>query len=124
MKLVTKDELKERLTMERPNNNDRTKGFALVNVLDHQTFVDEHIPGSINIPKGQESDFERRFDKAKEIIVYCGSAQCPASSDVADKLEDQGFTNVLKYEGGMDEWKEARNQLERGEVSGREMHAS
>ncbi len=30
-----------------------------------------HIPGSINIPQGNEDEFERRFAKDKEIIVYC-----------------------------------------------------
>ncbi|MFH0343068.1 MAG: rhodanese-like domain-containing protein [Chromatiales bacterium] len=60
-----------------------------------------HIPGSINIPHGNEGVFERRFAKDKEIIVYCGSPDCPASENVAAALVTRGFRRVYHYAGGL-----------------------
>lgn len=115
MKNITYDKLKELITEEKPDNEDEITGYALVSVQDHKTFTDEHIPGSINIPKGKEEEFEIHFDQSKEIIVYCGSVQCTASAIVADTLTKKGFKNVMRYEGGVDEWKSAGNNLEKGE---------
>lgn len=112
METISTQELKARLVREKPKNNDRKKGFALVNVLKPDSYGQEHIPESINIPKGQESEFERRFDKQKEIIVYCASPSCNASSLVAEELSKKGFLDVVTYEGGLSEWKEAGNRLE------------
>lgn len=114
MKIIELKYLKQLLANEKPLNEDRTEGYSLVNVLDQKSFITEHIPGSINIPKGQEEEFEKRFDKSKEIIVYCGSSECPASSEVAEKLTHKGFRNVVKFEVGMKGWKESDNQVERG----------
>lgn len=122
MKTITKEELTRRLSKEKPRNDDKYNGFALVNVLQHEDFLEEHVPGSINIPKGDEIEFERNFDKSKEIIVYCGSFDCPASTKVAETLEKRGFSNVVDYKGGMQDWKQGGNRLEKGEVS-REIHA-
>ena len=65
-----------------------------------------HIPGSINIPHGNEDVFERRFAKDKEIIVYCGSPDCPASDNVAAALVTRGFRRVYDYAGGLSDWQQ------------------
>lgn len=114
MQSLSLKELQTRLEREEPNNDDPTRGYALVNVLSPEVFLSEHIPGSLNIPKGREHEFERRFDRGKEIIVYCASYDCPASSQVADTLHNLGFTNVVTYEGGMEEWRSANRQVESG----------
>lgn len=121
MKTITREQLSQKLQQEPPTNDDRSAGYALVNVLDHETFLDEHIPGSINIPKGQEKEFEQRFDKSKEIIVYCGSLQCPASTNVAEALAKRGFSNIVEYEGGMSDWKGGGSDVERGQGAAHEM---
>lgn len=106
--------LKDRLDRESPDNTDPKKGYALVNVLGEETFEKEHIPQSINIPKGREDEFEQRFSRDKEIIVYCASPECDASPTVARELVDRGFTNVRDFEGGMSEWKDADGTVEYG----------
>ena len=103
---ISRDDLAERIQRESPDNDDRQRGFALVNVLAPQSFVQSHIPGSINIPQGQEDLFEQRFDKGKEIIVYCASFDCSASPKAATELARRGFTDVYDYEGGMQDWQE------------------
>jgi rhodanese-related sulfurtransferase len=88
------------------NNQDRHRGFALVNVLGEGAFAMAHIPGSINIPHGTEDVFERRFAKDKEIIVYCASPDCPTSDKVAAVLVTRGFRRVYDYAGGFSDWQQ------------------
>lgn len=123
MEAIEREELNTKLTQEQPSPDDRQRGFALVNVLTPQDFLRERIPGSINIPRGREQEFEQRFDKSKELIVYCGSPQCPLSTQTAEELERRGFTNVIEYEGGMSDWKDAGNPIERGQHGFQEAHA-
>jgi len=122
MHTITAKELRHRLNEEAPDNEDRHAGYALVNVLKPEVFLSEHIPNSINIPQGNEREFEKRFEHTKEIIVYCASSSCPASSQVAAVLGGMGFTTVKTFEGGMDEWVEKKNDIESGENTAQEMN--
>ncbi len=38
------------------------------------------------------------------VIVYCWSAQCPASQCLVDRLIANGYTNIYKYPEGLQEW--------------------
>ena len=97
--------LTKMIARSKPDNLDRKEGFALVNVLGPEAFAKEHIPWSINIPRGKEDEFEARFEKQKEIVVYCASPECQASPSVARALAERGFTAVRDYEGGLKDWK-------------------
>jgi len=97
-----------------PDNQDAEQGYALVNVLKPEAFEREHIPGSDNIPEGNEVTFEQRFSKDKEIIVYCASTDCHASDSVAEKLTKRGFTRVYDYAAGLRDWKQDGNSVETG----------
>lgn len=114
---LSREELRDRLRSEQPENEDPRSGYALVNVLGNDAFREEHIPASINIPKGEEDEFERRFEKSKEIVVYCASPDCDASPSVARELVERGFENVLDYEAGMSEWKDAGYPVEAGRAA-------
>ena len=98
---------------------DGNEAFELINVLPETDFQKEHIPGSMNIPVA-DSDFVSRVedrvggDKNHKIVVYCASTQCDASSKAAGKLEKAGFSNILRYEAGMQGWKDAGYAIESG----------
>lgn len=117
---VTRETLRVRLDVEQPDNEDPYQGFALVNVLDPEHFAREHIPGSINIPAGDEREFEKRYRAQKEIIVYGASPECNAAASVAQELARRGFVNVFDYDGGLSRWKEAGHEVEGGQVDGRD----
>jgi rhodanese-related sulfurtransferase len=51
--------------------------------------------------------------KDAEIIVYCLGPSCPQSGDAARKLTTLGYTNVLAYEGGLEEWKASGREVAR-----------
>ncbi|MGH8478528.1 MAG: rhodanese-like domain-containing protein [Gammaproteobacteria bacterium] len=101
---MDRDDLEQRIAAHSLNNEDRHRGFALVNVLGEGAFAMAHIPGSINIPHGTEDVFEQRFAKDKEIIVYCAAPDCPASDNVAAALVARGFRRVYHYSGGLSDW--------------------
>jgi rhodanese-related sulfurtransferase len=67
------------------------------------------IPGSRHIPVDRLPEALKKASVKKDsaIVVYCGSHKCPASKTAAEQLEAGGFTNVTKFEGGIEEWKKA-----------------
>ncbi|MGH8565426.1 MAG: rhodanese-like domain-containing protein [Gammaproteobacteria bacterium] len=111
---ITRQALEQRVRTAVPNNQDAKQGYALVNVLEPEAFEREHIPGSINIPEGDEATFEQLFSKDKEIIVYCASTDCHASDSAAEKLTKRGFTQVYDYAAGLRDWKQGGNPVETG----------
>ena len=104
---INGEQLSEKLLHSAPDNTDRRHGFALVNVLDAAQFERAHIPGSINIPQGEEQRFDDRFDKDKDIVVYCASTKCDASEKAAKALAKRGFRRVQDYADGLTDWRQA-----------------
>lgn len=97
---ITRDELKGMM--------DGGESFVLVNVLDPADFENEHICGSINIPASTIArDALEMLNKDDTIIVYCSGPKCVASSIAAEKLDTLGFSDVWRYEGGLQEWKDS-----------------
>ena len=104
---ISTEELQQRLEQD--------TNLHLWNVLTDRYFTGEMIPGSRRVPLdtiGREVS-EAEAPKGEETIVYCGGPKCPQSLQAAQKLMDLGYTNVKAYEGGLDEWKNAGNKIER-----------
>ncbi len=87
------------------------------NVLTDGYFKGEMIPGSRRVPLDTigRDVVAGNSPKSEEIIVYCGGPKCPQSLQAAQKLMDLGYTNVRAYEGGLEEWKNAGNKVQRSE---------
>jgi rhodanese-related sulfurtransferase len=105
-KTISTEQLQERLK--------HGNGLHFWNVLTDGYFKGEMIPGSRRVPLdtiGREVS-NAKSPKDAEIIVYCGGPTCPQSLQAAQKLTDLGYTNVKAYEGGLEEWKNAGNQVE------------
>lgn len=43
-------------------------------------------------------------DKSTLVIVYCFSPACPLAGRLAKKLIDLGYTQVMEYPGGIEDW--------------------
>ncbi len=83
-----------------------------INVLPKEEYRKNHIPGSINIPLKGEEDFVQRVEKIvpsknHKIVLYCENEKCQESEIAAKQLEEKGFSYVMDFTGGMQEWKEA-----------------
>lgn len=108
-KTISTEQLQQRLK--------QGNSLQLWNVLTDGYFKGEMIPGSRRVPLdtiGREVS-KAQTPKDEEIIVYCGGPTCPQSLQAAQKLTDLGYTNVRAYEGGLEEWKNAGNKIERSE---------
>ena len=103
---ISAEELKEKM--------DDGEDFTLINVLTEESYKNEHIPGSINIPYQDIAKHYKELDKDKDIIVHCSDEFCDASSIAYDKLKKLGFDKVIDFEGGIEEWKENGFHLEKG----------
>lgn len=102
MKLIGREELKEKL--------DRGDDFRLVMVLGEWAYRAKHIPGSLHfdtIEDGLEA-----LDPDDEIIVYCSNPACVASVAAYRILDSNGYTDVRRYAGGLEDWEAAGYPLE------------
>lgn len=119
--LVSTDELRKML--------DEKEKFLLVDAMPAEDSYDKgHIPGAANfafpkeVMKGwqddvmegkQQQDFERLLgkDKDRKIVVYCGFVKCARSHNAAICARELGYTNVVRYPGGIHAWRGAGHSL-------------
>jgi len=103
--LVTARELKILL--------ERGERFFLIDVLDGASFENERVSGSINIPVDSiERDAPKTIGKDEIVIVYSNGPMCGANAVGADKLATIGYKSVMRFKGGLKEWKEAGYPVE------------
>lgn len=97
-------------TGELEDLQDSDEEFILIDVLSEESFEEEHIPGSINIPvKDIGEEAREKLSRDQKIVVYCKSVNCEASEDAARKLQKIGFDNVKDYAPGLKAWKNSDN---------------
>ncbi len=74
-------------------------------------FNELHVPQAINLTPDQVpagvAEKLAGLAKDREIVVYCGQANCDLALKVAEKLQALGFTWVMVYVGGFRAWDEA-----------------
>jgi rhodanese-related sulfurtransferase len=98
------EELKRRMSSEKP--------YIMADARDVDSYSDAHIPGAIPIPADEVDRLAGQYDRDLDVITYCGSYQCPASTMAARKFIRMGFRNVWDYKGGIKEWAEQGNPVE------------
>ena len=108
---ITRDALKKKLSLR--------GNFALLDVLPTRLYRKKHIPGAINVDV-EKKNFVKRVsrlvpDKNKQIILYCKEFLSPRSAKAAKKLSDAGYTDIVRYEGGLQDWQNAGNEVATGE---------
>jgi rhodanese-related sulfurtransferase len=111
VRTIDRGGLERKMAIEPPDNDSKSSGYALINVLDRVAFARQHIPNSINVPLADLDTLFGRYSKRKEIIVYCASLDCDASPRAAAILRENGFEKVYDYAEGVTDWREAGNRL-------------
>jgi rhodanese-related sulfurtransferase len=108
IRIITIDEARRFIGSGKPIIDARTK----------EKYDEGHIPGAILLDYyeiGRYADeVLPRLSQDKEIMVYCESAECEASQLLAEELYSRGFTKLLLYKGGFDEWSAAGMSVEKG----------
>ena len=102
MRTISREELKEKL--------DHKEDFRLVMALAEWAYEAKHIPGSIHFATMKEAI--QSLNKDDEIVVYCSDENCIASTALGQLLERNGYSHVLHYSGGLQDWELAGYPLE------------
>ena len=82
--------------------------FTLLDVRSRSDYDKEHIKGARPLPLDEiENKAQAMLKPDEDIIVYCDSFVCSASTSAAKILTRMGYKNVRDYKGGVHEWKQA-----------------
>lgn len=98
--VVTNDDLQAKL-----NNNE---AITIIDVRESAEYAFGHIPGAISIPLGELEAQMSELNKSDEIYVVCRTGN--RSDLAAQKLSENGFTNVFNVVPGMSQWTGATEQ--------------
>lgn len=95
---IGREELKEALD---------ASGVVLIDARPAEEYSYLHIRGALNVPIGRIEELAATLDPDSPIVVYGQDAGSAESAVAADKLNTLSFANVLRYQGGLDDWMEA-----------------
>lgn len=86
---------------------DSGEKYILIDTLPTESYASGHIEGAISFPADtiNKESTEKLLSKNDNIIVYCGSFSCGASTYSAETLSGLGY-KVLDYKGGLKEYQE------------------
>jgi rhodanese-related sulfurtransferase len=105
------------ITMEQLQSKlQRRDEFTLLEVLPFEDYRLAHLPGALPMPLDLVDKLapEMLPDKGAEVVVYCKGYTCQAAEMAARELAALGYTNVLRYAGGKQEWTEAGLSIMQG----------
>lgn len=85
---------------------------TVVDVREREDFEKGHIPGAINLPRGNW-DNPRGLSKEHNNVVYCYTQQCHLAANACVAFASKGFP-MMEMEGGFEAWKESELEVEEG----------
>ena len=94
---------------------DQNEHFILLDVRSAEDYGQGHIKGAKSLPFDEiEAKASGMLKSSDNIVVYCGSYVCMASTNAYKTLSKLGYTNVHDYKGGIEEWNAAGYPVEHG----------
>ncbi len=95
-------------------------GASVIDARRKDEFDEGHIPGAMLFDYYDMGTYRDRvlplLSNEKEIMVYCSEEDCDDSELLAKELYLLGFTKLLVFKGGFDEWSGAGLPVERGDL--------
>lgn len=83
----------------------------IIDALDKSYYLENHIPGAINLPASQKwslATVSKKLPKGTNsttpMILYCYSPECNAAEKLWMQLNKLGFYNTMHYTGGISNW--------------------
>ncbi|MEF3305887.1 rhodanese-like domain-containing protein [Paenibacillus sp. GYB003] len=84
----------------------------VIDVREPEEYEEAHIEGLPLIPMGDIIDWTEKLDPRREYVFVCRSGR--RSFEVANYFQNNGFSNVHNFLGGMLSWAEEGNPVARG----------
>ena len=85
-----------------------SKSALFIDARDAESFAQGHIPDAESLPYDPfDPTAEQRIlglPKDRWLVLYCSSASCPLSKQMAEALTFNGYDKVLVLAGGYDAW--------------------
>jgi len=115
---------KEEASLENMPTMDLAEAFAyfqeesavFVDSRPPELFSQGRIEGAFNLPEKEFNTYLPEFldtiPPDETLIVYCDGQDCLSSLQVAHFLRDAGFTNILVFYGGWQEWEYSGYQID------------
>jgi rhodanese-related sulfurtransferase len=108
-----------RLSLSGAKDRFDRKSSIFLDARSPDEYKEGHIPGALSFYADQFDEIAPQIlpqltDKTKEIIAYCHGSSCDLSIHLAQKLIEQGYTNVKVFFGGWPEWKKAGYPINTG----------
>ena len=101
------------VTLERLRILLETGDVVLIDARSVHEFNAGHIAGAIHIPYNEFVDYfetlQARVPSDAVVICYCESLTCDESESLATELKLMGYTTVLVYQGGWQEWEQGEH---------------
>ncbi len=105
-------------TISRDDLRARIEGgeVTVLEALPPAHFQRVHLPGALNLPHDQVDSLAPSLvpDRSSTVVVYCSNLACQNSTIAALRLEALGYTDVLKYAEGKEDWIAAGLLVESG----------
>ncbi|SDZ82565.1 Rhodanese-related sulfurtransferase [Desulfuromusa kysingii] len=94
-------------------------GAILVDARTSHAYTQSHLAGALSLPYADLDNrlaaFKQLVSLGETLITYCSGYGCSDSFDLGERLLQEGYTDVLVYEGGVPEWQSAGRPLVGGE---------
>lgn len=97
------------IAMEDVKKKLNDSSIQIVDVRTDAEYQSGHIKGATHIPLNTLSHNTDKINKETPVIIHCQSGVRAAMA--YSILEKLGFTNILNYSGGINEWKAHNNEL-------------
>ncbi len=92
------------------------KEAVFVDARESSVYSQGHIRGAKSLPlAGLDSALPGFIDKVPyetSLVIYCSGYGCHDSKDLGNKLLQKGYRQILIFEGGYPEWKDAGFPIE------------
>ena len=104
-----------RITREQLQARLEAGDVTVVEALGPMYYDDAHLPGAINVPHDQVDELAPELlpELDATIVVYCSNTPCQNSAIASARLVQLGYTDVLEYVEGKQDWIEAGLPVER-----------
>jgi rhodanese-related sulfurtransferase len=108
------------VTLDAMRGHVRDPDVVVLDVLSSESYAALHLPGAINIPLEELAARAPAElpDRARPLVVYCAGPTCPRAEEAVALLRGLGYTHVVPYRGGLEEWQAAALPVEGGEPVG------
>jgi rhodanese-related sulfurtransferase len=89
----------------------QAEDIVFIDARDPEDYVLGHIPGALSLPFDYYDDYAEdilaQVDRDREVVTYCGGADCELSLYLARQLRIEGYTRVYIFFGGSEAWEQA-----------------